>query len=75
MEDGEQSAPKCHQNQNHDGEMTFLGTPKGPSVSHHSWRTCRPMEPKADMCNAGGTAVLTPSMLTATIARTEEQSN
>ena len=61
-----------HQNVNvshYDGEMTFLGTPKGPSVSHHSWRTCRPMEAKADMCNAGGTAVLTPSMLTAVARR------
>ena len=28
-EDGEQSAPKCHQNQNHDGEMTFFGHPEG----------------------------------------------
>ena len=73
-EDGEQSAPKCHQNQNHDGEMTFLGTPNRPSVSHHSWRTCRPMEPKADMCNAGGTASsLDP--VDVNRRRTEEQSN
>ena len=63
-----------HQNVNvshYDGEMTFLGTPNRPSVSHHSWRTCRPMEPKADMCDAGGTAVLTPSMLTAVARRSK----
>ena len=29
------------------------------------------MEPKADMCNAGGTAVLTPSMLTAVARRSK----
>ena len=68
------TANRVHQNVNvshYDGEMTFLGTPNRPSVSHHSWRTCRPMEPKADMCDAGGTAVLTPSMLTAVARRSK----